>query len=155
MITMGSDFQYESAREWFDQLDELIAAVTADGRVNIQYSTPSKYVEAKNAEGNLAFTVKTDDFFPYADYDHAYWTGQKTNKRQQQKNTQKNKKEQQQKEMRQRSTRSVFFSIIPFFVFFCVALYLFFFLLCVCVCVCVFFCRLFRFPSCVEALRSY
>jgi len=74
MITMGSDFQYENAREWYENLDVLIAAVNKDGRVQAQYSTPSKYVEAKNKE-QLQFTVKTDDFFPYADGDHAYWTG--------------------------------------------------------------------------------
>jgi alpha-mannosidase len=74
MITMGSDFQYENAREWYENLDRLIEAVSADGRINIFYSTPEAYVAAKNAE-QLQFTVKTDDFFPYADDDHSYWTG--------------------------------------------------------------------------------
>lgn len=62
MITMGSDFQYESARQWYENLDLLMEAVQADGRINIQYSTPSLYVQAKNQE-NVTYSVKTDDFF--------------------------------------------------------------------------------------------
>jgi hypothetical protein len=62
MLTMGSDFQYESAREWFENLDKLIDAVNADGRIEVMYSTPSIYVEAKNAE-KLNYTVKTDGQF--------------------------------------------------------------------------------------------
>ena len=74
MWTMGSDFQYSAAHTWFTNLDKLIKAVNADGRVKAQYSTPSLYVEAKNAEG-LTWSVKTDDIFPYADGPDAYWTG--------------------------------------------------------------------------------
>ena len=37
-----------------------------------RYSNPSLYAAAKHAEGT-AWTVKTDDFFPYGDSDHAYW----------------------------------------------------------------------------------
>jgi len=62
MVTMGSDFQYENAREWYENLDKLIAAVNEDGRISMQYSTPSIYVEAKNKE-NITLTLKTDDFF--------------------------------------------------------------------------------------------
>lgn len=60
--------------EWYTNLDELIDLVNADGKINMFYSTPSAYVDAKNAE-NITWSVKTDDFFPYADGDHAYWTG--------------------------------------------------------------------------------
>jgi hypothetical protein len=42
--------------------------------VNAFYSTPSAYVAAKQAS-NVSWTVKTDDFFPYADCPHCYWTG--------------------------------------------------------------------------------
>jgi len=38
------------------------------------YSTPTAYADAKNAEGT-AWAVKSDDFFPYSDSDHAFWTG--------------------------------------------------------------------------------
>lgn len=74
MWTMGSDFQYSAAHFWFDNLDKLIKAVNLDGRVTCQYSTPSIYLAAKNAE-NLTFSLKTDDIFPYADNANSYWTG--------------------------------------------------------------------------------
>lgn len=32
------------------------------------------YTKAKLAS-NITWPVKTDDFFPYADYPNAYWTG--------------------------------------------------------------------------------
>lgn len=73
MWTMGSDFMYENAEEWFINLDKIIKAVNADGRVKAMYSTPSQYVKAKNAEP-VNWTVKTDDFFPYADGANSYWS---------------------------------------------------------------------------------
>ena len=42
--------------------------------VEVFYSTPSRYLDAIN-KVNKTWTVKTDDFFPYADGDHSYWTG--------------------------------------------------------------------------------
>ena len=36
------------------------------------YSTPSKYLDAVK---NMSLELKTDDFFPYADCPHCYWTG--------------------------------------------------------------------------------
>jgi hypothetical protein len=74
MWTMGSDFMYEAAHEWFKNLDKIIKAVNADGRVKAMYSTPSLYVQAKNKEP-VQWTVKTDDFFPYSDGSNSYWTG--------------------------------------------------------------------------------
>lgn len=42
--------------------------------INMFYSTPSLYVKAVNEIG-ASYSVKTDDFFPYADHPYAYWTG--------------------------------------------------------------------------------
>ncbi len=39
------------------------------------YSTPTRYIDAVY-EADLEWTVKTDDFFPYADHSYAYWTGE-------------------------------------------------------------------------------
>ena len=42
--------------------------------VNLFYSTPSCYVKALNDIGKT-WPTKTDDFFPYSNDPHAYWTG--------------------------------------------------------------------------------
>ncbi|XP_055962394.1 alpha-mannosidase isoform X2 [Mercurialis annua] len=74
MWTMGDDFQYQYAESWFKQMDKLIHYVNKDGRVNALYSTPSIYTDIKNA-ASVSWPLKTDDYFPYADSSHAYWTG--------------------------------------------------------------------------------
>ena len=72
--SVGSDFQYESAERWFINLDKIIRAVNLNGTVHAQYSTPSIYYKAKLAEGTT-WSVKTDDFFPYADGPQQQITG--------------------------------------------------------------------------------
>ncbi|KAL6770979.1 hypothetical protein ACKKBF_B33465 [Auxenochlorella protothecoides x Auxenochlorella symbiontica] len=74
IVTMGSDFNYGRANQWFKNMDKLIHYVNADGRVNVLYSTPEAYVDAKHGY-NHTWSVKRDDFFPYSDSSHAYWTG--------------------------------------------------------------------------------
>ncbi|KAL5581467.1 hypothetical protein UlMin_013909 [Ulmus minor] len=74
MFTMGTDFKYQYANSWFKQMDKFIHYVNLDGRVNALYSTPSIYTDAKYA-ANESWPVKTNDFFPYADRENAYWTG--------------------------------------------------------------------------------
>ena len=39
------------------------------------YSTPSIYTQYINKENSVKWNVKTDDFFPYADSQWGYWTG--------------------------------------------------------------------------------
>ncbi|NP_001244175.1 lysosomal alpha-mannosidase precursor [Cavia porcellus] len=78
VMTMGSDFQYENANTWFKNLDKLIQLVNmqqANGsRVHVLYSTPACYLWELN-KANLTWPVKEDDFFPYADGPHMFWTG--------------------------------------------------------------------------------
>ncbi|XP_072971549.1 probable alpha-mannosidase At5g13980 [Typha angustifolia] len=74
MFTMGTDFKYQYANSWFRQMDKFIHYVNMDGRVNVLYSTPSIYTDAKYA-ANETWPLKLDDFFPYADRTNAYWTG--------------------------------------------------------------------------------
>ncbi|XP_066204247.1 lysosomal alpha-mannosidase isoform X2 [Saccopteryx leptura] len=78
IMTMGSDFQYENANMWFKNLDKLIQLVNAQqangSRVNVLYSTPACYLWELN-KANLTWSVKQDDFFPYADGPHKFWTG--------------------------------------------------------------------------------
>lgn len=74
ILTMGSDFQYENAHRWFINMDKLLHYVNQDGRVNLFYSTPSRYLEALHA-ADEEWGIKSDDFFPYAHCPHCYWTG--------------------------------------------------------------------------------
>lgn len=45
-----------------------------ESAINIFYSTPSCYLKAVHDE-KLSYSVKDDDFFPYASDPHSYWTG--------------------------------------------------------------------------------
>lgn len=78
VMTMGNDFNYQNAATWYKNLDKLIKHVnekqTNGSRVNVFYSTPSCYLQSLN-QANQSWTVKTDDFLPYASDPHAYWTG--------------------------------------------------------------------------------
>ena len=51
----------------YENLDKLISAVNADGRVNVFYSTPAQYVAAKQKETDVVwplFDGNNADFFP-------------------------------------------------------------------------------------------
>lgn len=78
IMTMGSDFQYENANLWYKNLDKLITYVNArqsnGSKVNVLYSTPSCYLQELH-RANQTWALKTDDFFPYADNAHDFWTG--------------------------------------------------------------------------------
>ncbi|XP_059848318.1 lysosomal alpha-mannosidase [Hypanus sabinus] len=78
IMTMGSDFQFQDAGMWYKNMDKLIKYVNAwqskGSKVNALYSTPSCYLQELN-KANLTWSVKTDDFFPYADGPHQFWTG--------------------------------------------------------------------------------
>lgn len=48
-------------------------------KMNVFYSTPSCYLKALH-ESNIEWPEKTDDYFPYANDPHAYWTGYYTSR---------------------------------------------------------------------------
>ncbi|XP_065289713.1 lysosomal alpha-mannosidase-like [Dermacentor albipictus] len=76
-VTMGNDFNYQSAGHWFTNLDKLIHHTnlrSADTKVHLLYSTPSCYLKALHESG-VGWPTETQDFFPYASDPHAYWTG--------------------------------------------------------------------------------
>ena len=75
MLTMGMDFNYANAHIWFSNMDKLIRLVNANSsQIHVLYSTPSCYLKALN-EAQLTWPTKNDDFFPYANDPHAFWTG--------------------------------------------------------------------------------
>lgn len=61
----------------FKNMDKMIRHTNEMApEVNLFYSTPSCYVKAMNDEaGNEPWPTKADDFFPYSNDPHAYWTG--------------------------------------------------------------------------------
>ncbi|XP_012923865.1 lysosomal alpha-mannosidase isoform X7 [Heterocephalus glaber] len=52
----------------------LFAQQANGSRVHVLYSTPACYLWELN-KANLTWSVKEDDFFPYADGPHMFWTG--------------------------------------------------------------------------------
>ncbi|KAM6216779.1 LOW QUALITY PROTEIN: lysosomal alpha-mannosidase-like [Rhynchocyon petersi] len=79
IMTMGSDFHYRYAPNWFENLDKLIQLVNAQqqangSQVHVLYSTPAHYLQELN-KPNITWLVKQDDFFPYADKPYKFWTG--------------------------------------------------------------------------------
>ncbi|CAG9856046.1 unnamed protein product [Phyllotreta striolata] len=74
LIPMGGDFNYESAEEQYLNIDRLLKLFANDGKYNVFYSTPSCYLKSVN-NASPKLSVKTDDILPYADNEHAYWSG--------------------------------------------------------------------------------
>jgi hypothetical protein len=73
---MGCDFAYQNALTEFDSIQEMMDYINLHNTANIKlvWSTPSDYVNAVKQD-NIAWPVKYDDGFPYADDDDEYWTG--------------------------------------------------------------------------------
>jgi len=77
VMTMGEDFTYSNANMWFKNMDKLKNILNENKNkynINVMYSTPSCYLKSIH-DSNKTWTVKTDDFFPYASDPHAFWTG--------------------------------------------------------------------------------
>ena len=100
MLTMGSDFHFMEAHYNFQNYDLLVSLIMAHqqwgnldipaifgpqyDRVNLFYSSPEYYTEQKHRQstpstGSLSkpieWSIKMDDFFPYSDCPHCFWTG--------------------------------------------------------------------------------
>lgn len=76
MHTLGEDFQYTNAHMFYKNIDKLVKYINnrPEFGATILYSTPADYIAAIQKE-KATYPVKTDDFFPYADGEHAFWTG--------------------------------------------------------------------------------
>lgn len=62
-------------------MDKLIDGLNKKyiGKASFFYSTPNDYMEVIKSL-NYTWPTKSDDFFPYADNAHAYWTGYYTSR---------------------------------------------------------------------------
>lgn len=77
MLSWGCDFMYQNAHVMYKNIEKLMNYINANqGTYNalLFYSTPSKYAEAIKA-ANPTLPTKSDDFMPYADGSHSYWSG--------------------------------------------------------------------------------
>ncbi|CAG9841041.1 unnamed protein product [Diabrotica balteata] len=74
LVVMGGDFQYQQSAMYFDNMDKLIKGFKNHQKYNLIYSTPSCYMKSVH-DDNVNLTLKTDDFFPYSDFNHAFWAG--------------------------------------------------------------------------------
>ncbi|XP_065912002.1 lysosomal alpha-mannosidase-like isoform X1 [Dysidea avara] len=75
MLTMGGDFGYENSIIDYKNIDKLMYYINKrHGSVNMFYSTPTRYLDTLH-KSDLTWTLKTDDFFPYADCPWCFWTG--------------------------------------------------------------------------------
>ncbi|CAG2111867.1 unnamed protein product, partial [Medioppia subpectinata] len=73
MQTMGGDFQYRTANNWFDNMDKMIKEAKANHPdVNLFYSTPECYVKAVNGL-NRTYDERTVDYL-------SYWVGYYANR---------------------------------------------------------------------------
>ena len=77
LIPFGCDFTFQNANMMFKNMDLLIDAINRySGQLNAvaRYTSLDDYAAAvKQATTN--WTVRTEDFYPYADNGRSYWTG--------------------------------------------------------------------------------
>ena len=73
---VGDDFAFNESDITFRNLDLLIERINSNDSYNLElfYSTPNKYMK-RIKEIQSLYTIKTDDFMPYADNKHSFWTG--------------------------------------------------------------------------------
>lgn len=76
MHTYGGDFQYTNSRVIFKNTDKLIDYINSRPEFGVKfiYSTPGDYIKAIIPE-KATYPIKNDDFLPYADNSHSFWTG--------------------------------------------------------------------------------
>ena len=78
MFTMGDDFNYQNAKMNFKNMDKLIKHMNARSQetgIHLLYSTPGCYLQALLHNDNQVYPIKSDDFMPYANQPHSFWTG--------------------------------------------------------------------------------
>ena len=83
MLTMGGDFAYQNAQQYFTNLDLLMKYVNQNSTeygFEMVYSTPSRYMNAVKGSIGDSLTERKEDFFPYADDSHSYWSGYYTSR---------------------------------------------------------------------------
>eukprot|EP01079_Euglenida_sp_SAG-EU17-18_P010784 gene10784-1960_t len=73
----GTDFQHFDAVKDFENMDKLLAYVNAnsDYGVDVRYATLGEYFAAETKQDVQWPERDSQDFFPYEDYPHSWWSG--------------------------------------------------------------------------------
>lgn len=73
---VGDDFAFNESDITYRNIDLLIDKINSNDsyNLNIFYSTPNRYMK-RIKEIQELYTIKTDDFMPYADNNYSFWTG--------------------------------------------------------------------------------
>jgi lysosomal alpha-mannosidase len=78
LITMGEDFSFRNAKNYFERSDSFIKYFNEhtgkDNNIKLIYSTPSMYIDAVN-KANVKWPTRYNDMFPYGSDYSSYWTG--------------------------------------------------------------------------------
>jgi lysosomal alpha-mannosidase len=77
MFSWGCDFMYQNAHMMYKNIEKIMDYINANQNIynaRMFYSTPSMYADAIKM-ANPPLPSKTDDFMPYADDPHSYWSG--------------------------------------------------------------------------------
>ncbi|ETO32078.1 hypothetical protein RFI_05039, partial [Reticulomyxa filosa] len=76
LIPFGCDFAHQNAYKSIVQMNKLMEYINSNHTYNatVIYSTFADYVRVVNAL-NLTWNLETNEFFPYDDRAHAWWTG--------------------------------------------------------------------------------
>ena len=78
MLTMGGDFSFQNAHQYFTNLDLLMKYVNQNSTeygFEMVYSTPSRYMDEVTSSIGDSLSERKEDFFPYADDAYSYWSG--------------------------------------------------------------------------------
>lgn len=77
VVTMGDDFAYVNASQWYDNWDVLMPLINereSQLGIRVFYSTPRCYINSLH-QSNLQWPTIDDDFLPYSRRKNQFWVG--------------------------------------------------------------------------------
>ncbi|CAD8066900.1 unnamed protein product [Paramecium sonneborni] len=82
--TLGDDNEWSNSKSYFENMEKIINYINSHPEkynIVIKFGTPQDYIKDINDYSDeIFYPTKNDDFFPYADKQHCYWTGYFTSK---------------------------------------------------------------------------
>ncbi|CAD8152744.1 unnamed protein product [Paramecium pentaurelia] len=82
--TLGDDNEWSNSKSYYENMEKVVNYINSHPdkyNIVIKFGTPQDYIEEINEYSDeIFYPTKNDDFFPYADKQHCYWTGYFTSK---------------------------------------------------------------------------